>query len=256
MQVRMLVLAGIAGACGWVARGIVVVPEATAQPQRPHIVVAAPPAIRVVMAPPDERAPVEVPEAGEVVEEETVEAGGEDLGAVIARAQEHVAEHNAIYGKVTDQRTGEDLGGVTVLVTGAQLASAQVGITDEQGFYKLTNLPTGYVLVTFYYGELTVQRDNVLITSLDPTPVYQRIDQSPPSPPPPPPPLPSIEDYAGNRPVGQAFEGELLDEEYIVNIPVPGRTFESVIGEASGEGDALGVTFDGGSFIENTYVIE
>jgi hypothetical protein len=237
MQVRMLILAGVAGVCGWVARGVVALPEATAEPQRPQIIVAAPPVIQVVMAPAEEE-PVAAEEA-EVVDEEAVaedepaESAGEDMGTVIARAQQQVADHNSISGQVTDERSGEPLAGVTVVVSGQQLAGTQAAITDEHGLYKLVNIPTGYVLATFYYADHTVERDNVVISSLDPTSVNASIDQS--LQPPPPPPWP---------------------EEYIINIPVSGRTFESVLGDSGGNGDDLGVTFSGGSYIENTYVIE
>ena len=226
MQVRILVLAGIAGACGWVARGVAL-PEATAEPQRPQIVVAAPPVIRVVMAAPEEESTAPETEAvAEVVD--PADGAGEDLGEVIARAQQHVSEHNSIYGQVTDNRSGESLAGVTVVVTVPQVAGSQVAITDETGFYKVSNLPSGYVLVTFYYGDLTVDRGNVVISSLDPTPVYQRIDQAVLPPPCPP------EEYSVNIPTGRTFEGALIDEG----------------------GDPIGVTFSSGSLIENTYVIE
>jgi hypothetical protein len=88
------------------------------------------------------------------------------------------------------------------------------------------------VLATFYYADHTVEHDNVVISSLDPTPVYERIDQSYPPPPPPP----STDDYIVNIPTGRTFEGVLLGEE--------------------GDGDVQGVTFSSGSIIENTYVIE
>jgi hypothetical protein len=158
MQVRMLVLAGVAGVCGWVARGVVALPEATAEPKRPQIVVAAPPVIQVVMAPAAEErdAPEEEAEEEEVEdEEEIVESGGEDIGAVIARAQQQVAEHNSVYGIITDEHTGEALPGVTVIASGRQMQGAQTAITDEHGFYKITGLPSGYVMMTFYYADIT-----------------------------------------------------------------------------------------------------
>ncbi len=232
----MLVLAGIAGACGWVARGVAL-QEATAEPQRPQIVVAAPPVIRVVMAAPEEDAATaeeEEVEGEEVAEPEPAQGAGEDLGQVIARAQQHVAEHNSVYGQVTDDRSNETLAGVTVIVTGPQVAGSQVAITDETGFYKIVNLPSGYVLVTFYYADHTVERDNVIISSLDPTSLDQRIDQTLLPPPPPPPP----DEYIVNIPTGRTFEGVRIDEGYSEN------------------GDSLGVTFSSSSIIENTYVIE
>jgi len=227
----MLVLAGVAGVCGWVARGVAPFPEATAEPKRPQIVVAAPPAIQVVMrdaACPPSPDPDEEPE-----EEEVPESAGEDVGAVIARAQLSAADHNAVFGIVTDARSGEALAGVTVTISGGQMQGSETAITDEHGAYKIANLPAGYVRATFYYADYALERGDIAISSLDPTPVYQRIDPdaAPPAP--------------------------RYSEDYLETIPVPARTFESVLGAAAGEqGDELGVTFSSGTNIENTYVIE
>ncbi|MEO7095475.1 MAG: carboxypeptidase-like regulatory domain-containing protein [Polyangiales bacterium] len=254
----MLLLAGIAGVCGWVARGIVPLPEATAEP-RPQCVIAAPPVIQVVMAAPGEVDEDAVDEAvddegaEDDAPEDAIESGGEDMGQVIARAQLHVADHNSIYGKVTDEQSGDPLVGVTVVVTGPQLAGSQTAITDETGFYKLSNLPTGYVLATFYYGDRTVERDNLLVSSLDPTPVDERIGLMPLPPPPPPPPP---EEWVINIPEVRVFEGIVIDEDYTYNIPVSPRTFESALGAGVGDADTLGVSFSSGTTIENTYVIE
>jgi len=44
-----------------------------------------------------------------------------------------------------------------------------------------------------------------------------------------------------------------IDADYVVNVPVPGRTFESVLGASAGsQGEA---TFASGTTIENTYVV-
>ena len=106
--------------------------------------------------------------------------GGEDVGVVLARAQERAAailrSRSAILGAVTDERTGEPLSGVTVVVTSPQLVGTQAEITDEQGGYAIVGLPTGSYEVTFYYFDLTVVRSNVMVTSLDTTPVFQQLD--------------------------------------------------------------------------------
>lgn len=47
----------------------------------------------------------------------------------------------AIQGTVTDSKTGEKLPGVTVIATSASLAQAQTAITDENGQYKISDLP-------------------------------------------------------------------------------------------------------------------
>ncbi len=52
-------------------------------------------------------------------------------------------------------------------------------------------------------------------------------------------------------------QGIVLDREYIQNIPVPGRSFESALGAAAGsQADGVGVSFSGSSSLENQYVID
>lgn len=221
----MLILAGLAGACGWIARGLAPLPEATAEPKRAPIVIAAPPVIQVVMAPsaaPEAEAP-EVLEAEDTPAAEDAPEAGEDLGALIARAEIESADHNAIAGVITDPRSGEALAGVTVVVTAAGLAREQVTITDEQGAYKVAGLPAGLAKVTLYYGDLASVHDAIAVSSLGVTPMSASLD---------PEPRPAYLDYE-------------------VTIPVPTRTFEAALGEA-----ALGEAALGESYVENTYVIE
>lgn len=230
----MLVLAGIAGACGWLARGLTPLPVATAAPTRAPIVIAAPPVIQLVMTPTPE--PEAVPEIAEVADpddevagpdEDPSEAAGEDLGSVIARAEVQTPEHNAISGVVTDDRSGEPLVGVTVIASGGRIQGTQAAITDEQGRYKISNLPVGYVTATFYYADLMLERTNVVVSSLDPTLLDQRL--------------------ATARVVP-------LERDLIVDIPGPGRTFEAALGAAGDDG--IGTTISSHCGVENTYVIE
>jgi outer membrane receptor protein involved in Fe transport len=52
-------------------------------------------------------------------------------------------------------------------------------------------------------------------------------------------------------------QGMTIDKNYMKNVPVPGRTFESVLGAAAGsQGDALGVSFSGSTSLENQYVVD
>jgi hypothetical protein len=52
-------------------------------------------------------------------------------------------------------------------------------------------------------------------------------------------------------------QGIVLSREYVANIPVPGRTFESALGAAAGaQGDPVGVSFSGSTALENQYVID
>ena len=51
--------------------------------------------------------------------------------------------------------------------------------------------------------------------------------------------------------------GTTIDAEYIRNIPVPGRTFESALGAAAGsQTDSLGVSFSGTTSLENQYYVD
>src|SRR5205823_626200 len=75
----------------------------------------------------------------------------------------------AIQGRVVDSKSGEALAGVTVVVTSG--AASQTGITEEDGTYKITGLPPGDYLVTFFFGDATVERKGVNVGVQKTTPV-------------------------------------------------------------------------------------
>jgi carboxypeptidase family protein len=218
MHLRTLLLAGMTGVLGWVARGGA---NSTPEPLRPPATVVAAPPVYVMMAPPrEEEAAVEADDDSE--DEPLDERAGSDLGELLAQAEQRAElPHNAVHGQIIDARSGEALAGVTVVVTAPQLAGAQTVITDEHGNYQVANLPAGNYLMTFYYLDLTVERDNVTVSSLDSTLVSQRLDST----------------MVSNEPI--VFHGY---DDYVVNIPV-GRTFEGVISSEGAESD-------------NTYVVE
>lgn len=54
-----------------------------------------------------------------------------------------------VFGKLTDQKTGEVLNYITVVVLDTQIAA----LTDSAGNYKLTKVPTGYVRIKFSSAE-------------------------------------------------------------------------------------------------------
>lgn len=52
-------------------------------------------------------------------------------------------------------------------------------------------------------------------------------------------------------------QGITIDRNYLRNIPVPGRTFESVLGSAAGsQSDGIGVSISGSSSLENHYYVD
>src|SRR5690349_15942833 len=93
-----------------------------------------------------------------------------------ARAQSTTT--GAIQGIVTDKKTGEKLPGVTVVATSPSLSQSQSAITDDQGFYKITELPPGVYLVEFFYADIHLQLTGVNVGVSKVTPVYQQIDQA------------------------------------------------------------------------------
>lgn len=225
MQIRTLLLVMTAGTLGWVARG-----KAEAPPPVQQVAVATPPPapviIRVAAPPPP------APEVDESDDADIDDAAGEDVGELLAKAKDQVAPlppppaqmPNGIHGRVSDERTGETLAGVTVILTGPAMQGSQTAITDEHGNYMIGAVPAGNYTATFYYADITVEQNNVTVSSFDSTPVFQRLDTSPPR---------------------------------LIEIPVPARTFESALGAAADpQNDPVGVSFSGGTYLENVYVVD
>jgi hypothetical protein len=139
------------------------------------------------------------------------------------------ATTGAIQGVVSDGATGEKLAGVTVIVTSPALASTQTAITDENGFYKFTGLPPGEYLVTFYYLELTIERSGVFVGVNKTTPVFQKLNAKFSGGE-----TITIQDTAPTIDPTSTTQGITLSKNYIKNVPVPGRTFQSALGSAAG----------------------
>ncbi len=177
------------------------------------------------------------------------------LGTQLFQTQVVIAQSataGAIQGTVTDSKTGERLVGVTVTLTSTSLQGAQTAITDEKGFYKISPLPPGDYLVTFYYLDLTVERTGVSVGVNRTTPVFQKLDQGKAGGE-----VVKITDTAPTIDPTSTAQGITIDKNYIKNIPVPGRTFEAALGAAAGsQGDGVGISFSGSSSLENQYYVD
>jgi hypothetical protein len=172
------------------------------------------------------------------------------LAPSIARAQS--TSTGSIQGVVKEAGTNEVLAGVTVIVTSPALAQTQTAITDDKGYYQIRQLPPGDYLVTFYYADITLERSGIRVGIDKVTPVYQSINT----------------DAAGGETIKieataptidptSTTQGITIDKNYIRNIPVPGRNFESTLGAAAGsQGDGFGVSFSGSSSLENQYYVD
>lgn len=56
---------------------------------------------------------------------------------------------------------------------------------------------------------------------------------------------------------GSTSQGITIDDSYLKNIPIAGRTFEAALGASAGsQGDGRGVYFSGSSSLENRYVVD
>src|SRR5512135_2688574 len=76
------------------------------------------------------------------------------LAPTEARAQNTTT--GAIQGIVKYKKTGQPMGGVTVVATSPATTQTQTAITDEKGFYKIDSLVPGDYLVTFYFADISV----------------------------------------------------------------------------------------------------
>ncbi len=85
------------------------------------------------------------------------------------------ATTGAIQGVVSDAKTGEKLAGVTVIVASPVMTGSEAAITDDNGFYRVTDLPPGEYVVTFYYLEVTIERSQIAVGVNKTTPVYQKL---------------------------------------------------------------------------------
>jgi outer membrane receptor protein involved in Fe transport len=174
------------------------------------------------------------------------------LAALSATALAQSTTSGAIQGVITDQSTGEKLAGVTVTVASPALQGVQTAITDENGFYKISDLPAGEYTVTFYYLEITVSRPNQSVGVSKTTPVFQKIDTGKAKGE-----KVIINDTAPTIDPTSTTQGITIDKNYMKNVPVPGRTFEATIGAAAGsQNDGLGISFSGSSSLENQYYVD
>jgi hypothetical protein len=180
--------------------------------------------------------------------------GGLVLGLALA-PRSAAAQSNttgAVQGKVINADNGDNLPGVTVVVTSPGLQGSQVAVTDDSGFYKISELPPGIYVVTFYLDKLTFEHHDVRVSVNATTPVFQRINLSQAAGE-----IVKITDTPPAIDPTSTTQGTTINQDYLRNVPVPGRTFEAVLGAAAGsQGDIAGVSFSGSSSLENQYFID
>ncbi len=173
------------------------------------------------------------------------------LGAAQGSVHAQSATAGAVQGVVTDAATGQVMTGVTAVATSPVLQGTQSALSDGNGFYKITNLPPGVYVVAFYYASVTVKRTDITVNANRTTPVFVKIDTAQSAG--------EVIEIQGtpNIDTTSTTQGITLNQDYLRNIPVPGRTYESALGAAAGSaGDDLGVSFSGSTSLENQYIVD
>jgi hypothetical protein len=134
---------------------------------------------------------------------------------------------SGLRGTVTDKKTGEKLVGVTVIAVKKGTKDTLTAITDESGAFQIDAGPGTYN-VTYFYGDTTVERTGINVAAKQVTPVYQKISGAMAGE------TIAITDTRPTIDQTSTSMGTTIQRDYVRNIPVPGRTFESALGSAAG----------------------
>jgi hypothetical protein len=146
----------------------------------------------------------------------------------VVDGQSATGDTGVIQGVVTDSRTGEKLAGATVVAASPALTQTQTAITDDNGNYRIANLPPGNYVLTFYYADMTLERSGIKVDKNKIASVAQRIDQSKSGGE-----TIKITARAPTIDVASTTTGVTIDKEYLLNSPT-GHTFTNVVGTAAG----------------------
>ena len=135
------------------------------------------------------------------------------------------ATTGAARGVVTDSKTGEKLVGVTVVATSPASSGPQTAITDEAGNYSIGNLPPGTYNMTFYYGDVTIERSNVQVGANKVAPVYQKIAAAQSGGE-----VIRVEASAPTIDQTSTTQGISISQDYLRSVPGTGRSFSGSTG--------------------------
>ncbi len=175
-----------------------------------------------------------------------VVAGGVELPAAHAQS----STTGAVKGIVKDEN-GAPLEGVVVTASSPALQGTESGYTEANGSFRIGSLPPGDYTITFFYGTSEIRKTGINVGIQKTVSVFQTIDTGNAAE------IITVESTGSLIDTTKTDLGITLDTEYLKNIPVPGRDFESALGAAAGsQGDGLGVAFSGSSSLENQYYVD
>jgi len=156
----------------------------------------------------------------------------------------------AIHGRVTDKATGSAIEGVNVVVTSTARNVTEYAATEEDGTYKVSDLPPGEYLVSFFHGEQIVHRDHVVVDANVAVGVYQKMSKD------------EATIYVESRPIDVDTTDPGLRtkmrREVMRILPMgSGGTQSSVAMTAAGASfDGAGVAISGSSSFENRTLLD
>ncbi len=170
------------------------------------------------------------------------------LAAAASSALAQSQTTGAIQGRVVERATREPMAGVTVIVAGPALMEPQSAITDEDGGYKITELPPGAYAVTFHAEDSELLRTGIGVSANHVTPVFQAIRRGEVVEMHAPPPQINVT---------STDHGSKLDKQFLEKIPLPSRTADGAAGtQAGAHNDGIGTAFSGSTSLENRYLVD
>jgi hypothetical protein len=87
------------------------------------------------------------------------------------------ARAGTLRGAVVDAQTREPLAGVTIVVSATSGAASETAISEEDGSF-VVEVPAGTYLITYFYGDLTIERRDVVIGADGQVDLVQALDSS------------------------------------------------------------------------------
>jgi outer membrane receptor protein involved in Fe transport len=154
----------------------------------------------------------------------------------------------AVSGRVVDAGTKEPLVGMSVTIENEAGGDPQTTFTDADGRYKVTELIPGTYTVSFIDDTATVKKTGIRVGANDDVPVYQAIKRG------------DVIVLEGKAPQLKLSKTDLslkIDKDFLVHMPLPGRTVESAAGTKGGvHNDGVGLAFSGSTALENRFLVD
>jgi hypothetical protein len=175
--------------------------------------------------------------------------------ALVVPPGAHAQTTGAVIGTVVDQEGGRPLEGVTVLLQGPQ--GDQGAVTGKDGGYQFSALPIGTYAVHFYYGDVAVDRPEVVVSVDQRVRINARMPAAAVA-------TVTIQQKAPVVDVGSSRVGVTFDQEVIRNVPFAlnlGGMLEKAPGAFSDptaffNPPSAGLSFAGTTGAENAYILD